>query len=72
MQNRLKEATTPSLNALREANVRSIMATGDNALTAVAVARECGLIPRDAHVFLGDTVKKSNGKDKIVWKSTTN
>ena len=28
------------------------MITGDNPLTAVSVARECGLIPEAAHVFV--------------------
>jgi len=30
--------------------------TGDNPLTAVNVSRNCGLIPPDAPVFLGDVV----------------
>jgi magnesium-transporting ATPase (P-type) len=45
------------------------MATGDNALTAISVARECGIIEVESEVFLGDT-KKEGDKDVLVWKST--
>jgi len=41
MQNKLKPATTGAIKVLNEANVRTIMATGDNVLTAISVAREC-------------------------------
>lgn len=45
------------------------MATGDNALTAISVARECSIIELESEVFLGDT-KKEGDKEVIVWKST--
>lgn len=45
------------------------MATGDNALTAISVARECNIIELEAEVFLADT-KKDGDKEIIVWKST--
>jgi magnesium-transporting ATPase (P-type) len=35
------------------------MATGDNVLTAISVARECLIIEPDTEVFLGD-LKKDN------------
>lgn len=45
------------------------MATGDNALTAISVARECSIIELESEVFLGDT-KKEGDKEVLVWKST--
>ena len=30
------------------------MATGDNVLTAISVAKDCGIIDGDIEVFLGD------------------
>jgi magnesium-transporting ATPase (P-type) len=42
------------------------MATGDNILTAISVARECNIISANAAVFIGD-YKKEFGKEKIVW-----
>jgi cation-transporting ATPase 13A3/4/5 len=39
MQNKLKEITTSIIEELTAANIRSIMVTGDNVLTAISVAR---------------------------------
>ena len=47
------------------------MATGDNVLTAISVARECEIIPPDIEVFLGDLQLLPDGKQDIVWKSTS-
>ncbi|KAJ7722136.1 hypothetical protein DFH07DRAFT_857204 [Mycena maculata] len=50
-ENKLKSGTTPAILALRSAHLACRMITGDNPLTAVSVARECGLINPAAHVF---------------------
>ncbi|KAI6046068.1 hypothetical protein EDC04DRAFT_2864955 [Pisolithus marmoratus] len=50
-ENKLKPGTTPAIQALRAAHLACRMITGDNALTAVSVARECTLISPAAHVF---------------------
>jgi cation-transporting ATPase 13A3/4/5 len=66
MQNKLKPVTTSVINTLNEANIRTIMATGDNVLTAISVGRECNIIESDAEVFLGDVKKDSiTGKDVV-------
>jgi cation-transporting ATPase 13A3/4/5 len=44
MQNKLKSATIKSITELNQADIRTIMATGDNMLTAISVARKCGII----------------------------
>ena len=44
MQNKLKPVTTTVIKQLNEANIRTIMATGDNVLTAISVGRECNII----------------------------
>jgi cation-transporting ATPase 13A3/4/5 len=51
-ENKLKEATTDVIEELNEADIRKIMCTGDNILTAISVARECNLINRTAHCFI--------------------
>ncbi|KAJ2779083.1 hypothetical protein H4R18_004211 [Coemansia javaensis] len=51
-ENKLKPATAPVLDALRDAKIRQIMCTGDNVLTAISVARECGLVPPGMKVFV--------------------
>jgi cation-transporting ATPase 13A2 len=47
------------------------MATGDNVLTAISVARECNIVDSEVEVFLGD-IKVENGIEKVVWRSTKN
>ena len=66
MQNKLKPATTGAIKGLNDANIRTIMATGDNVLTAISVARECLIVESDAEVFIGD-LKNENGTDFLYW-----
>lgn len=42
------------------------MATGDNILTAVSVARDCHIIDRNKECFLADL----NDSNQVFWKST--
>ena len=51
VQNKLKEKTTSSIEKLGSSNLRMVMATGDNLLTAISVAKECNLINPDATVY---------------------
>ncbi|KAG8298204.1 polyamine-transporting ATPase 13A3-like [Homalodisca vitripennis] len=44
MENRLKPQTTGIISMLKGAQIKVVMVTGDNILTAVSVARECGII----------------------------
>ncbi|XP_063798171.1 LOW QUALITY PROTEIN: polyamine-transporting ATPase 13A2 [Pseudophryne corroboree] len=44
MKNVLKPETAPVVYALRKANIRTVMVTGDNMLTAVNVAKSCHLV----------------------------
>lgn len=50
-ENKIKPGTSPAIQALRAAHMACRMITGDNPLTAVSVARECGLVNQAAHVF---------------------
>ena len=43
-ENALKPQTAPVIKCLKEAGLRCAMVTGDNLLTALAVAADCGLI----------------------------
>lgn len=51
-ENRLKPTTAATLKQLREANMRTVMCTGDNVLTAVSVAKECSLVEPDSKVYI--------------------
>jgi cation-transporting P-type ATPase 13A2 len=70
MQNKLKPVTIGVIDTLNRANIRTIMATGDNVLTAISVGRECNLIEPDHEVFLGDIAKTKTGEDIVQWRST--
>jgi cation-transporting ATPase 13A3/4/5 len=50
-ENKLKPSTTGVISELHAANIRNVMCTGDNILTAVSVARECGLIRDGSQCF---------------------
>jgi len=69
MQNKLKPVTINIIQTLNEAKIRTIMATGDNVLTAISVGRECNIIDSESEVFLGD-VRKEGDKEIVFWKST--
>ena len=45
LENRLKPVSSSVLRELHVAQIRPIMVTGDNILTAVCVAQDCGLVP---------------------------
>ncbi|XP_008555627.1 polyamine-transporting ATPase 13A3 [Microplitis demolitor] len=51
LDNRLKQETTPTIKALNQASIRTVMVTGDNILTALSVARDCGMIQSDMPVI---------------------
>ncbi|KAM6963268.1 polyamine-transporting ATPase 13A3 [Aplochiton taeniatus] len=69
MQNKLKAETPGVLEDLRRAHIRTVMVTGDNMLTAISVARDCGMIlPRDT-VIIADALPPRDGlAAKITWR----
>lgn len=44
MENKLKIQTNSVIKTLNECKIRTIMATGDNVLTAISVARQCSIM----------------------------
>ena len=52
MQNKVKLATPGVISELRTANIRSVMITGDNVVTACAVAKECNLVQPNETLLL--------------------
>lgn len=72
MENKLKKETNGVIQVLNECKIRTIMATGDNVLTAISVARQCSILNQENEVFLGELIKDSqNGLERIEWTSTT-
>lgn len=54
MENKMKEVTKEVIDTLQECEIETIMATGDNVLTAISVAGQCGIIDIENQVWLGD------------------
>lgn len=61
--NKVKPDSATALYELAGAKIRCIMATGDNPLTAVSVARECGLVEEEYDIFL----LEANDPSNLVW-----
>ncbi|ODQ78269.1 hypothetical protein BABINDRAFT_162923 [Babjeviella inositovora NRRL Y-12698] len=66
-ENKLKASTKGTLAELRQAQLRTVMCTGDNILTAISVGRECGLVPPDVKVFVPSWVQSEN-RTNLVWE----
>ena len=69
LENKLKIATTKIIETLRDCEIRTVMATGDNVLTAISVARQCGILDTDKPVYLGEKVTDEQGFSRVQWKS---
>lgn len=67
LNNELKAETVPTINTLHKAKIKTIMATGDNPLTAISVARECGIVDSSLPVYLGELVTLKNGDKMLTW-----
>uniref|UniRef100_A0A8C4DQ71 Cation-transporting ATPase n=1 Tax=Dicentrarchus labrax TaxID=13489 RepID=A0A8C4DQ71_DICLA len=73
MQNKIKEETAGVLRELRQANIRTLMVTGDNMLTAISVARNCGMVRAHERVIIADAVPpKDLNPASITWHYTEN
>ncbi|KAI8343883.1 putative P-type ATPase [Chlamydoabsidia padenii] len=70
-ENKLKTRTVSALTTLRNAHIRQIMCTGDNVLTAVSVSRECGLVEKEAEIYIPKFLHgSSTDPDSVLsWES---
>jgi cation-transporting ATPase 13A3/4/5 len=56
LQNKVKQATPGVISELRSAHIRSVMITGDNVVTACAVAKECNMVQPNETLLLASAV----------------
>lgn len=71
MENKLKAQTPGTIENLQKCKVKTVMATGDNVLTAISVARQCNIIDSSRDVWLADVGQPdSKGVPTINWKCT--
>ncbi|KAH8702643.1 putative P-type ATPase [Talaromyces proteolyticus] len=74
-ENKLKNTTAPVISELRRAGIRNVMCTGDNILTAISVARDCGLIDQDASCFVPRFSENTHHLDPnatLLWENVDN
>ncbi|KAK4241245.1 hypothetical protein C8A03DRAFT_12498 [Achaetomium macrosporum] len=73
-ENKLKPTTTAVLKELLDSNIGAVMVTGDNILTAISVARECGMVSKTAHCFIPRflTGDSRDGNASLQWESIDN
>ncbi|KAI8803941.1 hypothetical protein BJ742DRAFT_826606 [Cladochytrium replicatum] len=64
-RNTIKEDTKDAILKLKEGDTRTVMITGDNALTGVFVARQASMIPAGARVLIGDVLEGASGE--VIW-----
>ena len=62
MQNTLKPETTPVIQELKNANIRVVMVTGDNLLTAISVARDCKMVKSKDKVIVVEAYPPSSDR----------
>lgn len=73
MENRVKPVTLGVINQLNRANIRTVMVTGDNLLTGLSVARECGIIRPSKRAFLVEHISgetDEHGRTKLIIKQS--
>jgi len=68
MQNSLKPATIPVMKELNSAQIRCVMVTGDNMLTALSVARECHMVPAQDNVIIVEASEDGTVEYKLAAK----
>ena len=66
VQNKLKEKTKESLEKYDNADLRMMMATGDNILTAICVSKECNLIEKNQEMIACE-IENNDGIDYLKW-----
>ncbi|KAK9462203.1 uncharacterized protein V1516DRAFT_711632 [Lipomyces oligophaga] len=64
-ENKLKPSTKGIILELEDANIRTVMCTGDNVLTAISVAKECGLVSDAVPIYVPHIIIADTAEDEI-------
>ncbi|XP_069583241.1 probable cation-transporting ATPase 13A4 isoform X1 [Ranitomeya imitator] len=71
-ENQLKPETSSALQELIEANIRTVMVTGDNLQTAVTVGKKSGMIPSNSNIIVVEACEPEKDLPaSLTWKSLT-
>ncbi|XP_071998708.1 probable cation-transporting ATPase 13A5 [Engystomops pustulosus] len=70
LENRLKPETNSVLQELTDANIRTVMVTGDNLQTAVTVGKKSGMIPSTSNIIMLEACEpEKNVPASVTWKT---
>ncbi|KAE9088465.1 putative cation-transporting ATPase [Phytophthora fragariae] len=67
-RNEIKGDSRDAILTLKQGNIRSVMITGDNAMTGCYIARASGMVEEDSQMVLGDMVADEKTGSMLVWK----
>ena len=70
--NKLKPDSKSTITTLDRADLRMMMATGDNILTAVSVSKDCNIVKKDQEVFSLQLEKDENNEEYFIWEQINN
>ena len=66
MESKMKEATPDVITELQNCEIDTIMATGDNILTAVSVAGLSGIIDSTLPTFCGELIEDNTARGPYI------
>lgn len=72
LENRLKPGTSPVIAALNNAAMKMVMVTGDNMLTALSVARDCGIVKHHVSVIAVAAITQQNQPKPQIYFTQSN
>merc|ERR1719410_625485 len=67
-RNEMKKDSPQAMRELEEGGIKSVICTGDNALTGVSIGRECGIV-KNHDVLLGEIGQQSG---MVEWRDPDN
>lgn len=67
-ENKLKPASSSIIASLNQAEIPSLMCTGDNLFTAISVGRACGMIKQDSLVYYPTSYHNVKSTRHVQWK----
>ncbi|KAI9268745.1 E1-E2 ATPase-domain-containing protein [Sporodiniella umbellata] len=72
LKNQLRPDTAQAIEQLKQGDVRTVMITGDNAFTGIFIGQQCGLVPTETVVLLGDLAQdEKTGESRVRWIDAT-
>lgn len=67
LENRLKPDSEKVIKILNDANIRTVMVTGDNILTAISVAKDCDMVLEDQSIIIVNSRWKTDDEPELFY-----